>query len=175
MHRAERLKQAALAAALLLLGVFWAWAGKDIPSDAGYQGIGPDFLPKVVSWMLMALGVVWLVMLSLKPDALADGVCEDDAPAHTTQTPAWAALAWISAALWLDALLIERIGFVLACTVAYTCAARAFRVAQGRSAREVKAWLADAVCGFAISAPVYWLFSFGLNISLPALLASRWI
>jgi putative tricarboxylic transport membrane protein len=175
MERAERLKHAAVAAALLLLGVLWAWAGRDIPTYAGYQGIGPDFLPKVVSGFLVVLGAVWLLLLWLKPQAVADEPPDDEAPAYATQSPSWAALAWISTALWLDALLIERVGFVLACTVAYLCAARAFRCAQGQPATHVKTWALDAVAGFAISSPVYWLFAFGLNISLPALFANRWI
>ena len=37
------------------------------------------------------------------------------------------------------------------------------------------AWLVDAAIGFAIAAPVYWMFSQLLGINLPGLTSTGWI
>jgi putative tricarboxylic transport membrane protein len=39
----------------------------------------------------------------------------------------------------------------------------------------VRTWLADAGVGLAIAAPVYWMFTKGLAISLPGLTQTGWL
>ncbi|MFM8737579.1 MAG: tripartite tricarboxylate transporter TctB family protein, partial [Betaproteobacteria bacterium] len=43
------------------LGGLLAWGALDIPSDAGYAGVGPDFLPWLVAGALLGCGAVWLL------------------------------------------------------------------------------------------------------------------
>ena len=38
------------------LGGLLAWGALDIPSDAGYAGVGPNFLPWLVAGALLGLG-----------------------------------------------------------------------------------------------------------------------
>ena len=40
------------------LGSLMAWGALDIPSDAGYAGVGPNFLPWVVAGALLLCGAL---------------------------------------------------------------------------------------------------------------------
>jgi len=63
---------------------------------------------------------------------------------------------------------------VMSCALLFVVAARGFRLSMGldagvgRSAR-------DAGVGLALSAPVYWMFTKGLGLTLPGLTANGWI
>jgi len=54
-------------------------------------------------------------------------------------------------------------------------AVRGFRSAEGRLDLSPRALAVDAATGFAIAAPVYWMFSQLLGINLPGLTSSGWI
>jgi putative tricarboxylic transport membrane protein len=82
--------------------------------------------------------------------------------------------AWVSAGLLVNALLITRIGFVLACTVCFVLAARGLRLSEGRPA-SLPVMGRDALVGLAIAAPTYWVFTKLLAINLPGLTATGWI
>ena len=56
-HRAG---QIAMGAGALLLAALLAFGAVAIPSDAGYAGVGPDFLPWVLSAALAVCGVLLL-------------------------------------------------------------------------------------------------------------------
>ena len=68
--------------------------------------------------------------------------------------------------------LIERIGFVLSCALAYVLAAQGLRRAFGQ---RHDTWLVDILSGVAIAAPVFWLFTKFLAINLPGLTNTGWI
>ena len=57
--------EAFVAAACLVLGALLAWGATSISSEAGYSGVGPNFLPWVVALTLLVCGVLLLVQ-SLK-------------------------------------------------------------------------------------------------------------
>ena len=135
---------------------------------AGYSGVGPNFLPWVVGAMLALCGVL------LVREALTGGYREREEPSGAA-TGHWAGFAWVSAGVLVNAALITTIGFILSCSLCFVLAVRGFKSAEGRLDLRPRAWLVDAAVGFAIAAPVYWMFTQLLAINLPGLTATGWL
>ena len=157
--------QLAMGVAAIVLSAVLAYGAANIPSDAGYAGVGPDFLPWIVSAVMAICGVmlIWEVRT---------GGYRNMEEVPGDESPDWTAYVWVSAGLLLNAALIERIGFVLSCALAYVLAAAGLRRAFGQ---RHDTWLVDILSGVAISAPVYWLFTKFLAINLPGLTNTGWI
>ena len=139
-----------------------------IPSDAGYAGVGPNFLPWLVASCLLLCGgfLVW--------EASSGGfrmMGDPDGAEHGD----WVAFAWVSAAILSNAALITTIGFILSCTLCFVLAVRGFKASEGRLNLGPRAWLVDTAIGLAISAPVYWMFTKALSINLPGLTQTGWL
>ncbi|MBU6193879.1 MAG: tripartite tricarboxylate transporter TctB family protein [Burkholderiales bacterium] len=148
-----------------------AWGALDIPSDAGYAGVGPNFLPWVVAGALLLCGA----LLTLQ--ALRGGWAHVEPPSGAEQGD-WRALAWVAAGIVVNASLITRVGFIPACALCYVLAVRGLRSAEGKAAHGPAAFTQaakDLLVGAAIAAPVFWIFTKLLNISLPGLTASGWL
>jgi putative tricarboxylic transport membrane protein len=160
--------QLAIGSGALALGALLAVGGLQIKSDAGYSGVGPAFLPLVVSAMLALCGV-WLLR-----EASSGGFRDVEEPSGAEHGD-WIGFAWVSAGLLLNAALITTLGFILSCTLCFVLAVRAFKHAEGKLDLGVRALLVDAAIGLAISAPVYWMFTKLLAINLPGLTATGWI
>ena len=160
--------QLAIGVGALLVGVGIDLGAIGISSEAGYSGVGPNFLPWVVGSMLVLCGIL------LTREALTGGFRNMDEPSGAA-TGHWAGFAWVSAGVLLNAALITRIGFILSCVLCFVLAARGFKSAEGRLDLSPRAILVDAAIGFAIAAPVYWMFSQLLGINLPGLTTSGWI
>ncbi len=141
-----------------------------IPSDAGYSGVGPNFLPAVVSFVLLVCGL-WVIW-----EARTGGFRQMDQPSGSHQGD-WLGFAWLSGGLLANAALITTIGFILSCSLCFVCAARGMRISQsnGKLPFDVIRLLKDALIGFAISAPVYWMFTKLLAIGLPGLTTTGWL
>ncbi len=166
--RSSRAAQAAIGAGTLLLAALLAWGAAGIPSQAGYAGIGPDFLPWVVAAALAVCGG-WLLH-----EALSGGFRQLEAPSGAPRGD-WVALAWVAAGLLANATLIERVGFVLACAICYTLAVHGLRSAQGRRWGGPRQVLLDAATGLLLAAPVFWLFTLVLDVNLPGLTGTGWL
>ena len=162
-------RQTLLGAAVAVIGFAIAWGATSISSEAGYAGVGPNFLPWVVALALVCCGV------GLIRAARAGGFAEMDALTTPAAGPHWRGFAWMSAGLLLNALLITQIGFILSCALCFACAARGLRGAEQQAVRGWSVALRDALSGMALSAPVFWLFTHFLAISLPALTQSGWL
>lgn len=160
--------QTAVGAGIVLLGLGLAWGAKDISSTAGYSGVGPNFLPWVVSIVLTICGA-WIVWESLTGGFREMEAQDDPQPAF------WPAFAWVSAGLLINAELITRVGFILSCTVCYVLAVQGLRRAQNQPSPSPRVWAIDVATGLAITAPVYWTFTQFLAINLPGLTAGGWI
>lgn len=158
----------AIAAGVLLVAAGLAIGALQISSEAGYSGVGPNFVPWVIAVLLAVCGGVLLVQARRGG---FDDVEEASGAAHGD----WAGFAWVSAGLLLNATLLTKVGFILSCTLCFVLAVRGFRASQGRSALGGVAVVKDALVGIAIAAPVYWLFTKLLAINLPGLTASGWI
>jgi len=159
---------AAVGAGTLALGTLIVAGATQIRSDAGYGGVGPNFLPWVVGLALLACGgfLVW--------EALSGGFRLMEEPSGA-ETGHWSGFLWVSAGLLSAAMLITRIGFVLACGLCFMLAVRGFKSAQGRRDASPLTWGTDLLIGMAIAAPVYWMFGKLLAISLPGLTETGWI
>ncbi|MGI4777475.1 MAG: tripartite tricarboxylate transporter TctB family protein [Janthinobacterium lividum] len=154
---------------VLLAGLFLAYGATGISSEAGYGGVGPNFLPWLTAIVLTICGG-WIVY-----EARSGGFREMDAPSGAAET-CWSGFVWVSAGLLLNASLITTIGFILSCTLCYVLAVQGLRRAAGQNvANRPRTWLVDAVTGALIAAPVFWMFTQFLAINLPGLTETGWI
>lgn len=159
--------QQAVGIGCIALGALLAFGAVSIPSDAGYAGVGANFLPWFVAAALAACGGCLLF------EAHTGGFRGLDEPGD--ETPAnWLCLGWLSAGLLVNAALISYVGFVVSCAALFVLAARGVRLAMGQQPPPAR-MLRDACVGLAISAPTYWLFTKGLGLSLPGLTRTGWI
>ena len=139
-----------------------------IPSQAGYAGVGPNFLPWVVAAVLGTCGVL------LVAHALGGGFRDFDEPSGAERAD-WRAMAWVSAGVLANAALLTTIGFILSCTLCFMLAVRGLRRSEGRAAGGTRQTVIDFVTGFLIAAPAFWLFTKLLAISLPGLTSTGWL
>jgi putative tricarboxylic transport membrane protein len=144
----------ALSAGVLGLGVFAAIVTARLPGEGGYAGIGPNFIPAVVSAGLLVTGA-WLLWEALFGGWRNRGEPEPGAE-HAFHAGAF---GWITAGLFAHMALIGWAGFVIAGAALFPCVARAF--GSTRVAR-------DAALGFALSLAVFLFFVKLLNVNLPA-------
>ena len=157
------------APACCCIGLALACGAISIPSEAGYGGVGPNFLPWLVAVALTLCGA-WMIW-----EARTGGFREMDAPSGAASAD-WRGFAWVSAGLLLNAALITTIGFILSCTLCYLLAVQGLRRAEGQAGGQCAAHLViDIVTGLLISAPVYWMFTKFLAINLPGLPRTGWL
>lgn len=161
--------QAAVGVGVLVVAGVMATGALQIPGDAGYGGVGPNFLPWVCAIVLGVCGVllVW--------EALSGGYRQAADPGgfkHAQLIP----FAWVSAGLLLNAALITHIGFIFGCTMCYALAVQGLRRGEGQTGLLTPRKLAiDVFTGLVISAPVFWVFTQFLAINLPGLTETGWL
>jgi len=161
-------QQTLVGAGTLALGVLLVVGAIGIRSEAGYSGVGPNFLPWLVGIALLMCGAF------LVYEARTGGYRDMEEPSGSERGD-WAGFAWVSAGILLNAALITTIGFILSCTLCFLLAVRGFKKAEGVLDLSVRAWVVDFLIGFAIAAPVYWMFTQLLAINLPGLTSSGWL
>lgn len=160
--------ETAVGAGVLALGGLLAAGAVSIPGEAGYGGVGPNFLPWLVAAALLLCGG-FLLWEAISGGFRASGKPEGAEHGH------WQGFAWVSAGLLANAALITTIGFILSCALCFALAVRGFKAAQGLQSGGVRGWLAATATGIAIAAPVYWMFSKLLAINLPGLTSTGWL
>jgi putative tricarboxylic transport membrane protein len=160
--------QLLVGAAVLLTGALLAFGAIAIRSEAGYAGVGPNFLPWVVASALVVCGgfLLW--------EASSGGFRSMEQPSGADRGD-WPALAWVAAGVVANAALITTIGFVLACTLCFMLAVRGLRASEGKPHGGLRQLGWDFVTGFLIAGPAFWLFTKVLAIHLPGLTDSGWI
>lgn len=166
--RQSRTAQTLIGVGVLVIAVLLGAGALGISSEAGYAGVGPNFLPWVVAAALAACGV-WLVVQA------RNGGFQDLEPASGAERGDWRALAWVAAGILANATLIEHIGFVLACALCYALAVRGLRSSEGKPAGGARRSLLDVATGLVIAAPVFWLFTKVLAVNLPGLTGTGWL
>lgn len=164
----QRTWQTLVGAVVGLTGLGLGAGALTIPGEAGYGGVGPNFLPLVVAIVLTLCGVL------IVREARTGGFRQLDEPAGA-ERGWWPGLVWVSAGLLANAALITTIGFILSCSLCYLLAVQGLRRAQGQAAGAPRVLLVDAFTGLAISAPVFWMFTKFLAINLPGLTGTGWI
>ena len=160
--------QTAVGAGVLVLGGLLAAGAVGISGEAGYGGVGPNFLPWVVAIALLVCGAFLLW------EARSGGFRAMDEP-EGAASGHWPGFVWVSAGLLANAALITSIGFILSCALCFALAVRGFESAQGKPGGGLRGWLTSAAIGVAIAAPVYWMFSKLLAINLPGLTSTGWL
>ena len=165
---ASRAAETAVGLGVLGVGGLLAWGAIGISGEAGYGGVGPNFLPWVVASSLAVCGalLVW--------EATSGGYRAMDEPEGAAKGH-WVGFAWVSAGLLANAALITTVGFVLSCGLCFALAVHGLRSAEGRSRGGVRGWLTSAAIGIAIAAPIFWMFTQLLAINLPGLTATGWL
>jgi len=154
---------------VFLTGLALAYGALSISGEAGYGGVGPNFLPWLVSVVLTLCGA-WIIW-----ESRTGGFREMDAPADAVGAY-WPGFVWVTAGLLLNAALITTLGFILSCTLCYLLAVQGLRRAAGQpQANSPRAWVMDAVTGLLIAAPVFWMFTQFLAINLPGLTSTGWL
>ena len=152
---------------MTLTGLGLAAGALKIPGEAGYGGVGPNFLPWVVAVVLFTCGVL------IVREARTGGFRQMGEPSGSARAW-WPGLVWVSAGLLANAALITTIGFILSCTLCYLLAVQGLRRAQGQPFGGATIAV-DALTGAAIAAPVFWAFTKFLAINLPGLTGTGWI
>lgn len=160
--------QALIGAGTLALGALLAAGATQISSEAGYAGVGPNFLPWLVAAVLAVCGVFLL------REALSGGFRDMDEPSGA-DAGHWKGFVWVSIGILLNAALITAIGFILSCTLCFVLAVQGFNSAEGRLDLRPGMWIKSAAIGFLIAAPVYWMFTKLLAINLPGLTSTGWL
>ena len=153
---------------VLAVGGLLGAGATQISSDAGYSGVGPNFLPWEVAVLLLVCGVLLLW------EAHSGGFREMEEPSGAPKGD-WLGFIWVSVGILANAALITTLGFIISCTLCFVLAVRGFKHAEGKPDYSAKAWLRDTAIGFAIAAPVYWMFSQLLAINLPGLTSTGWL
>jgi putative tricarboxylic transport membrane protein len=162
------LPQKLIGAGVLIVGALMAWGATGIPGEAGYGGVGPNFLPWAVALALMACGGTLIY------EAASGGFRALEIEPQAAGAD-WIAIAWVAAGIAANAALIERIGFILSCTLCFALAVRGLRHAEGKAHGGMRGLLLDVATGALIAAPAYWLFTRLLRINLPGLTSSGWL
>ena len=160
--------QALVGLGVVVLALGLAAGAVSIPANAGYAGVGPNFLPWVVAVLLLLCGgfLVW--------EANSGGFRQMDEP-DGAEHGHWPGFVWVSAGILANAALITTIGFILSCALCFVLAVRGFKSAEGRLDMSLRAWVTDALIGMAIAAPVFWMFTQALAINLPGLTSTGWL
>ena len=140
----------ALSLGVIALGIGVAAVTATLPSEGGYAGIGPNFIPAVVAAGIILLGA-WLGF-----EAFTGGWRQR---VDETETFRPSPFLWVSAGLFAHMALIGWAGFVVAATVLFACVARGFG-----SRRVVR----DAAIGLVLAVGIYLFFVQLLNVNLPA-------
>jgi putative tricarboxylic transport membrane protein len=140
----------ALSLGVVAMGIGVAAVTATLPSEGGYAGIGPNFIPAVVAAGIILLGV-WLSI-----EAFAGGWRKREEPAERFEPRPF---LWISAGLFAHMALIGWAGFVIAGTVLFACVARGFG-----SRRFVR----DTAIALILTVVIYLFFVKLLNVNLPA-------
>ncbi len=159
--------QTLVGAGVIILAVGMVYGAMDIPSDAGYAGVGPNFLPWLVSIALLVCG--GFLVYEARSGGFRD--LEDVGD----EKPYWPGFVWMSTGLLVNAALITTIGFVFSCALCFVLASRGLRNSQGPHTGGLRSWGTDIAVGLLIAAPVYWMFTKFLAINLPGLTQSGWI
>jgi putative tricarboxylic transport membrane protein len=140
----------ALSIGVLALGIGVAAVTATLPSEGGYSGIGPNFIPAVVAAGIILLGL-WLGF-----EAFFGGWRNRGEQAEVFEVSPF---LWISAGLFAHMALIGWAGFVIAGTVLFACVARGFG-----SSRVLR----DSIIGLVLALGVFFFFVKLLNVNLPA-------
>jgi putative tricarboxylic transport membrane protein len=142
-----RIGEAVLGGVVLGLGLFIAIETSMMEVAASNAAIGPRLFPFLIAFGLLAVGVAVLWQAFFGHIAHERGFELD-----------WRAVALVSGGLILQIFLVESLGWIIATTLLFVAATLAFR--------ERRVLISIAI-GLALTCLTYWVFNYGLGLSLP--------
>jgi len=142
-----RVGEAILGGGVLALGLFIAVETAQLGVAASNATIGPRLFPFLIATGLIVVGLLVLREAFFGHVAHERGFELD-----------WLAVALVSGGLILQMLLVESLGWIIATTLLFVAATLAFR--------ERRVLISIAI-GLALSCLTYWVFNYGLGLSLP--------
>jgi putative tricarboxylic transport membrane protein len=154
--RPPRRGETIVSAGVLALGIAATVVAVRLPEAGGYSGIGPNFVPELVSAGLVLLGL-WLLA-----EALTGGwraAVAEDPVARGEHAFRPGAFVWVVGGLLAQMALIHTAGFVIAAAALFACVARGFGSVR---------WVRDAAVGLALGLAVFSFFVHFLNVNQPA-------
>jgi putative tricarboxylic transport membrane protein len=167
-HSSRTLHQSLVGVGALLVGGVLAYGALGISAEAGYAGVGPNFLPWVVAVVMLVCGG-WLLF-----EARTGGYRDMEEPSGADGANS-VSFAWVAAGVLANAALITTLGFILSCTLCFMLAVRGLRLSEGKPGGGLRQSLIDFVTGFLIAGPAFWLFTKLLAINLPGLTETGWL
>lgn len=152
-----------LALGTAALGVFLAIQTAGIEVSPSYARVGPRVFPWVVSFALIGLGL-WIAYdvyrtRKAKSENPAPAASDPDAVDPADEPIDRNAFLTIGLGLVLQMLLMSTAGFIIASTVLFVCAARAF---------DNRNLVHSTAFGVILTTVVYVGFVYGLGLDLPA-------
>jgi putative tricarboxylic transport membrane protein len=165
----HRTGQLALGIAAVLLAAGLAYGAANIPSDAGYAGVGPNFLPWVVRGRhgaLRCLADLGGAHRRLSQHARTFGRGERRLACHGLGIGRHSGQRSADHHHRLRAEL---------CPVLHAGGARFAASAKARPLATPCKTVKDVVIGMLISAPTFWLFTKFLGVNLPGLTGTGWL
>lgn len=164
MNPDSRLAEVLLGLGLIGLGIFFAVETTAIKVAPIYAKVGPTVFPWIVASALILLGALFAIQAwrrerqdqAPKPRPVPGQGYPATPPAPPSD---WRALLLISAALLLQAVLLQDLGFVITAAVLF------YAVAYGFGSRR---YLRDGVIAAVLAIIVYVGFTRGLHLQLPA-------
>ena len=145
----------AFAGSLLILGLVVLFDTSKMLIPAGEESIGPQVFPRLVGGFVIAIAIGLFIQILRGNLGVPEGTEFGDVVDKTD----YKSLAMVAGAMLTYPILIERAGFIIASTVAF------FGVAFAYGARNL---LKNFAISLIFSAIVYFTFSKGLNVNLPA-------
>jgi putative tricarboxylic transport membrane protein len=139
---------------VLALGLLVAYQTTLIRKGRGFTVVGPRVFPLLVAVGLIALGVIFLIRTTIRPDEdLAEQAASEESVTH------WPTIGLIAAALVVYPFALSFLGYILGTTLFFPVVARILG-----SKRTIR----DLIIGIVVSVVIYVAFTRFLGVRLPA-------
>ncbi|MGH7846110.1 MAG: tripartite tricarboxylate transporter TctB family protein [Candidatus Binatia bacterium] len=144
-----------MASGVFGLGLFFIFEARAIPVLGTYARIGPRLFPYLVGGGLTGAGILlfWQTIGARK----AADTGQQQSLSHAPKD--WAAVAWITAGLIVNVILMERAGYIVSTTCLFIFAAR------GLGSRR---YFTNVLVGFLLAVVAYLSFTRLLELHLPS-------
>jgi putative tricarboxylic transport membrane protein len=145
-----------IAGLVAALGIYVVWEARGIRVLPVHSRVGPRVIPYLVGAGLIVLGIWLAIEILTGRDTRPVDEAED---VDLSQPTDWRCMVIIAAALLVYLYLLERAGFVIASVVLFVGAA------FGMGSRKL---VRDVAFAVVLSYGIYWIFTEGLSLRLPA-------
>ena len=145
-----------IAGLVAALGIYVVWEARGIRVLPVHSRVGPRVIPYLIGAGLIVLGIWLAIEIISGRDVRPTDDAED---VDLTRPTDWRCMAILAASLLVYLFLLERSGFVIASVCLFVGAA------FGMGSRKI---VRDVAISAVLSFGVYWIFTEGLGLRLPA-------